>query len=82
VLGLAPIGIHDEFLALGGDSLRAAQLANRVQSAFALELPMTTLLKAATVAAMALVVEAGLAGRLPAAELAALLDELEAGRTH
>lgn len=79
VLGLDVIGIHDEFLALGGDSLRAAQLANRVRNAFALELPVTTLLAAATVAAMAEVVATALVSHTPAAELAEIMDELETG---
>lgn len=53
VLDLTPIGVDDRFLALGGDSLRAAQIANRVLAEFAVEISFATLLEAATVTEMA-----------------------------
>ncbi|MBA2448197.1 MAG: non-ribosomal peptide synthetase [Chloroflexi bacterium] len=50
VLGLDEIGVHDEFLALGGDSLLATQVAARLGDAFRMELPLPILLAAPTVA--------------------------------
>ncbi len=49
VLGLFPIGIHDAFIELGGDSLRAFQVLARVRAAFGLELPASLLFEAPTV---------------------------------
>lgn len=56
VLDIAPVGIDDRFMFLGGDSLRAAQIANRTMAEFAVPLPFTELLDAPTIAEMALVV--------------------------
>jgi acyl carrier protein len=53
VLGLDEVGIHDLFLELGGDSLRASKLISRVLKVFRMELSMQTLLEAPTVADMA-----------------------------
>jgi non-ribosomal peptide synthetase component F/acyl carrier protein len=56
VLGLNEVGIHDPFLELGGDSLRASQLISRVLNLFSLELSMQILLDAPTIADMAEVI--------------------------
>jgi acyl carrier protein len=40
VLQLDRVGIHDHFLELGGDSLRATQLLARVLDTFQLTLPL------------------------------------------
>ena len=73
VLLLDQVGIDDEFLALGGNSLLAAQILARVDQRFGLDLPLGELLSAATVAEMALIVAAR-HGATPA-----LLAELDAG---
>jgi acyl carrier protein len=39
VLGMAPVGIHDGFLPLGGDSITAAQVLARIRDVFHVELP-------------------------------------------
>jgi hypothetical protein len=39
VLGVEPIGIHDAFLDLGGDSLLASHLMTRVMGKFHLDIP-------------------------------------------
>jgi amino acid adenylation domain-containing protein len=56
VLGLDVVGVDDEFLDLGGDSLRAAQIAARARERFAVALSPTELFAAPTVAAMAVAV--------------------------
>jgi len=53
VLGIAEIGIEDDFFALGGDSLGAADLVARIASATGHELDVRELLAHPTVAALA-----------------------------
>lgn len=52
VLGLDEVGVYDDFLALGGDSLLAAQTVSRVIAKLGLELSVPLLLQSSTVAAM------------------------------
>jgi len=53
LLGIRPVGIHDEFLELGGHSLLATQMATRLRERFAVELPLRALFEAPTIAALA-----------------------------
>lgn len=57
LLGIHPIGIHDEFLRLGGNSLLAIRVAAELREAFQIELPLAALLRSSTVAEIALFVE-------------------------
>jgi len=59
VLGAERLGIHDSFFELGGHSLRAAQVVTRVRAAFGVDLPMTALFDAPTIAGLAERVGAG-----------------------
>jgi acyl carrier protein len=57
VLGLERIGVHDNFLELGGHSLVATQLMARLRDTFGLDLPLRVLFESATLAELAEVVE-------------------------
>ena len=62
VLALDAVGVHDSFLELGGDSLRATLIVTEVEQAFRVELlSRSLLLDSPTVADMALVITAHLA---------------------
>jgi phthiocerol/phenolphthiocerol synthesis type-I polyketide synthase E len=57
LLGIHPIGIYDEFLRLGGNSLLAIRVAAELREAFQIEFPLEALLKSPTVSDIALFVE-------------------------
>jgi phthiocerol/phenolphthiocerol synthesis type-I polyketide synthase E len=57
LLGIHPIGIHDEFLRLGGNSLLAIKVAAELRETFQIELPLAALLRSSTVSEIALFVE-------------------------
>ncbi|MFE3170353.1 SDR family NAD(P)-dependent oxidoreductase [Amycolatopsis sp. NPDC059090] len=56
VLGIAEVGVDEDFAELGGNSLTAVQLISQVRSAVGVRVPMQVLFEAPTVAAMAGVV--------------------------
>jgi acyl carrier protein len=68
VLGHDAIGVHDPFLMVGGDSLRAAQIASRLSSTLDLDVPLWELLEASTIASLAEII---------ARKQAALLNDAE-----
>jgi amino acid adenylation domain-containing protein len=53
VLQLERIGIDDRFLDLGGDSLRATQILGRTMESFGIELSISDVIRAETIAQMA-----------------------------
>ncbi|RYE40003.1 MAG: amino acid adenylation domain-containing protein, partial [Hyphomicrobiales bacterium] len=53
VLGLSRVGIHDNFFAIGGNSLLTVQLAAHVTRQFAVTLPLTLIFEAQTIEHMA-----------------------------
>jgi amino acid adenylation domain-containing protein len=57
VLGVATVGSQDDFFDLGGHSLRAATLLQRIEAAFGTRLPMSAVFHAPTVAQMAALLE-------------------------
>jgi len=59
ILGVEPIGIHDDFFELGGHSLLITQVLNDVRRTFKVELPLRSLFEHATVAGIAGLIEGG-----------------------
>ncbi|HYO68706.1 MAG TPA: condensation domain-containing protein, partial [Archangium sp.] len=57
-LGVEDFGIHDNFLELGGNSLMAAQMLTRLRESFPVQIPLSDLFEAPTVA--------GVSGRIEA----------------
>ena len=54
VLNTNPIGIHDDFLGLGGDSLTAMRCINRIIATFGVEVPLDLfLIESANIAQVA-----------------------------
>jgi thioesterase domain-containing protein/aryl carrier-like protein len=58
VLGVERVGVHDNFLQLGGDSILAAQIISRVRKAMRAELSFLIFISTPTVASMAKSIEA------------------------
>jgi acetoacetyl-CoA synthetase len=59
VLDRRPIGHHEDFFDLGGDSLSAIYLLLHVEETLAVRLPVTVIYEASSIAAMAALIEAG-----------------------
>ncbi len=74
VLGIQPVGIHDDFHQLGGHSLLALQVLSRLRQALGCELPLRAVFDAPTVALLAVRILEGETRR--AAEGGALDDML------
>jgi hypothetical protein len=77
VLGLKEIGIDDDFLELGGDSLLAHQLISRVLATFQVTLSVPTLFQSPTVADMAMVIVQHWAEEVGEEALAGLFVEVK-----
>ncbi len=59
VLKISPIGIHDSFFDLGGDSLLAVRVFVEIDKLYGKELPLVTLFEAPTIAELAELLTAG-----------------------
>jgi acyl-CoA synthetase (AMP-forming)/AMP-acid ligase II/acyl carrier protein len=57
VLGLPALGIHDDFFAVGGHSLAAAQITARLRDALHVDLPVAAVFECPTVAELARAVD-------------------------
>jgi amino acid adenylation domain-containing protein len=77
VMGIDHVGIRDNFLELGGHSLKATQIISRVINRFRVELPVKSLLEAPTVAEMAAVIAEHKGKKLGQTEMESILTELE-----
>ena len=82
VLGVSSLGIYDNFVELGGDSLRATQVVSRLRDTFPVDLPLRTfLLECSTIAKTAEVVEELFIEKLewlPESEVQLLAESLSA----
>jgi acyl carrier protein len=77
VLGIDGIGVNDNFVELGGQSLLAIQVISRIVETFQVELPLETIYKEPTVAGIAEAIIVALAGQEDPDALEAMLAELE-----
>ena len=64
LLGLDRISVEDNFFFLGGHSLMAAQLINKIRNSFSVDLPLQTVFETSTVAKLSLEIEKILVARL------------------
>jgi acyl transferase domain-containing protein/acyl carrier protein len=62
LLGTQAAGVHDDFFAIGGDSLLAIQLSAQIEARFAKAVPMRQLLRTPTIAGLAALVGEAAAG--------------------
>jgi len=77
VLGLDRVGIHDNFLDLGGNSLLAARVISRILAALHVDLPMRSLFDAPTIAEMAAVIACNQGDKVDRSDLFHVLTEME-----
>jgi amino acid adenylation domain-containing protein len=77
VLSVDQVGVHDNFLDLGGHSLTATRLVSRIIKQFRLEIPLLFLFQSPTVAEMAAVITEHLAKNLAEHDVERVLSELE-----
>ncbi|MFD5514911.1 amino acid adenylation domain-containing protein [Streptomyces sp. NPDC127066] len=77
ILGTTDLGVHDDFFALGGNSLRITQITSRVRDAFGVSLELRAFFRASTIAGLAALIESEELAMADEDLLAELLDDLE-----
>ena len=77
LLDVDRIGVYDSFFELGGFSLLAAQLNSRIREKFSVELTLRDTFASATVEALAQLIVQAQVELADAAEIEALLDEID-----
>jgi len=77
VLGLQRVGIHDDFLSLGGHSLLSIQIAARIDETFAVRIPLQAVFSGETLDALARQVEAAIFAASSDLDLEAEILQLE-----
>jgi hypothetical protein len=63
LLGIGPLGVHDDFFALGGHSLFAARVLSRLRDGFAVSLPLAAFFETPTAAGLSARISASLMAR-------------------
>ena len=76
-MGLDRVGVHDNFLELGGDSLLASQVISRVIKNFQVDLPLRLLFEAPTVAEMGVLISQNQGLKADQHDIELMLSELE-----
>ena len=76
ILECGPVGLNDNFFALGGDSLKGARAVARLNAQHDLDLPVIALFRQPTIAAIARTIEQAVSQR--SSEDAALISEIAA----
>jgi acyl carrier protein len=59
LLGVERVGVHDNFFDLGGDSLKATQVINRIRERLSAAVSISAVFEHPTIAALAEAIEAG-----------------------
>jgi acyl carrier protein len=77
VLEIEPVGIHDSFFELGGDSLRATKIVVRILKELRAEIALKTLFNSPTIVQVAMEISTHHAGHTEDAKVAALLEQIE-----
>lgn len=78
-LGIEQIGVHDDFIELGGHSLMAIQLVARIRETFQINLPLSSFFEQNTIAKLASMIIANQSGDIDIdyEDLDRLLEEIE-----
>jgi phthiocerol/phenolphthiocerol synthesis type-I polyketide synthase E len=74
LIGVAGLGIHDDFFELGGDSLVAVRLIARIRERLGIELDVRALFDCTTIARLSARVREELEGSAPDREMSQLLE--------
>jgi acyl carrier protein len=77
LLGVKDVGIHDNFLELGGDSLMATRLISRMKDRFQQDLPVRLIFEASTIAELAKAVAASQTAAVEQDDVDDLISMLE-----